>query len=418
MSKRNSSSIFGVIVIVVGLYFLASNLGLPIVTDFDFGDLIALLWPMLLIGWGLDALSKRNYVVGAIFSLLGVNFMIDNLAEYLPFLSPFTNLIWPASIILFGLYIMVAPPKVASASEQSFKSKKGSRRSSEERRERDESRAQSQTKQQTTVQIQDQAAQQPTLPTTERLFSQKTIDSQVLVDPYADEKAQEALAKADQTIQTTPSTPEDLGTKEHPALTETVKDQVIKEQPVIRTVSLSKAPDPLSTTVRIPEPEVKPVKMALDNSQVMTANQIPTTEAQPQTVPQQKTETDHVIHIKSSPEFSNDTDFSPPKTPKSHTRMYQTTFNSKKLTFTDSDFKEGLNTIDLSCLFGEVVLLVPPTMDITLNASVTLGDLNFLGHKFYGVSTVTDHYQSPRTTGKTLVINASVILGDVKIKTL
>lgn len=386
MSKRNSSSIFGVIVIVVGLYFLASNLGLPIVTDFDFGDLIGLLWPMLLIGWGLDALSKRNYVAGAILSLLGVNFMIDNLAEYLPFLSPFTNLIWPASIILFGLYIMVAPPKVASASEQSFKSKRSSKESSKKTSANIEVRVQGQT------QVQPTAEQQPQ-PATERLFSQKTIDSQVLVDPHADEKAQEAL-------------------------TQSVKDQVIKEQPVIRTVSLSKAPEPVSTTVKIPELEVKPVKMALDNSQVMTTNQTPATEVQPQPVPAQKTETDHVIHIKSTPEFSSDTDFSPPKTPKSHTRMYQTTFNSKKLTFTDSDFKEGLNTIDLSCLFGEVVLLVPPTMDITLNASVTLGDLNFLGHKFYGVSTVTDHYQSPRTTGKTLVINASVILGDVKIKTL
>lgn len=412
MSKRNSSSIFGVIVIVVGLYFLALNLGLPFVMDFDFGDLVSLLWPLLLVSWGLDALAKRNYVLGAILSILGVNFMVDSLSEYLPFLSPLTSLIWPATIILFGLYIMVAPPKVVTASEQSFKAKRSSKASTKEGKSKIEVRVQPQV--QSSEKSQTQVEAQPQQPQSEeRLFSQKTIDSQVLIDPYTNQPVGKTIASKDQSV------------------AEPVA-------PVIRTVSLAKQPEPISTTVSLPQNESmpvstpqsegKPVTMSLEIEKTDADSALPKQESAedpalpkqvaPPKPPHPPTAPDHVIHIKSTPEFSSDTDFTPPKMPKSHTRMYQTTFNSKKLTFTDSDFKDGLNTIDLSCLFGEVVLLIPPTMDVTLNGSVTLGDLNFLGHKYYGVSTVTDHYQSPRTTGKTLVLNVSVILGDVKIKTL
>ncbi len=98
-------------------------------------------------------------------------------------------------------------------------------------------------------------------------------------------------------------------------------------------------------------------------------------------------------------------------------RSYNTSFNSRKLIFSEQDFQEGDNQLDLSVLFGDVAIILPTTISVSFVGTVTLGDVHFFGRRYDGISqTVKDEHQPPHTTEKHLVIQASVMLGDLRIK--
>ena len=97
----------GIILIVAGVVFLSSNLGLidPIVKS------IVISWQSLLIVLGLLNLAKRQYISGTVLIMVGGFFMIPKLIYLLPWYFPrmdpdFARLYWPFLLIAVGIVVL------------------------------------------------------------------------------------------------------------------------------------------------------------------------------------------------------------------------------------------------------------------------------------------------------------------------
>ncbi|MCK8058926.1 MULTISPECIES: LiaF domain-containing protein [unclassified Fusibacter] len=358
MNKRSSSFIFGVVIVIVGLYLLADNLNLGIVNTIDFVDIISVLWPMLFIGWGYEALQKRNYVVGAIFSSIGLHFLLDNLTFISPIFGFASSIVWPAFIIILGVYIMLAPPKEKQVKRNSdFSSRGRSSNSSHKFREFDPDTD-------NTV-IRPAKVQRHTGKTSEASFSD-SID--------------QVISSVDEVVSN---------------ISRNVKENIKGHSDTTYTVTLSKDSDK-PTVERIYDATPKP-----ESSKVNLNKETP---KQEQVETQATTKTNQEANQNQQRKAKK-------------MRSYSASFNSKKLLFKEEDFVDGDNTIDITCVFGEVKLGIPRDVNIELEGQVTLGDLKFLNEKYEGFSSaITDRYVSPSGATKTVHINATVILGDIKIK--
>lgn len=111
MKHSHSSTWIGIIIVLLGLYFLGLNFNIALLPAFDFGDLISILWPLLLLSWGLEGLKKRNYIFGTLFTGLGLNFLLDNLTFVHPIFNRASEFVWPILIIMIGVSIIISPPK-------------------------------------------------------------------------------------------------------------------------------------------------------------------------------------------------------------------------------------------------------------------------------------------------------------------
>lgn len=116
------SILLGLLILALGVVWLLRNLGL---IEADIGGLITTYWPVLLIVWGLDAISSAlstprggnrgggflsaSGVFGLILIALGVTLVGRNLGVYHVDLSIIWRLLWPILIILIGWSLMRGP---------------------------------------------------------------------------------------------------------------------------------------------------------------------------------------------------------------------------------------------------------------------------------------------------------------------
>ncbi len=113
---RVHSILLGLVIAALGVVWLLRNLG---IIDADIGGLIATCWPILLVIWGIDALSSAlsppagdgsrpqgilsgSGVLGIILIALGVLIIGRNMGFYYIDFSMVWKVLWPLVIILIG----------------------------------------------------------------------------------------------------------------------------------------------------------------------------------------------------------------------------------------------------------------------------------------------------------------------------
>ena len=98
-SGRNTRTILGIILFLAGALLLVDQLNLLFIPDWLFS------WPMILIIIGLYIGAKHNFhnLSWLILVLLGIAFLLDNVIPGLLI----SNLIWPAGLIILGVYIIM-----------------------------------------------------------------------------------------------------------------------------------------------------------------------------------------------------------------------------------------------------------------------------------------------------------------------
>lgn len=99
-TNKGKKMVLGIIILLIGVVFLADNLGVltPNVKD------IIISWPMLLVAIGLiNIFGRHSFVSGTILILIGVFFLLPNI-----FCLPhnFTRLFWPLLLIAAGILII------------------------------------------------------------------------------------------------------------------------------------------------------------------------------------------------------------------------------------------------------------------------------------------------------------------------
>lgn len=99
--KTKSRFTLGIILIVVGIVFLITEIGifdiyLPI------GTIINTFWPLILIFFGARLLSDGNNGGGIVLLVLGVTFLSSTLFHW-----SFFSVLWPLIIITIGAFILV-----------------------------------------------------------------------------------------------------------------------------------------------------------------------------------------------------------------------------------------------------------------------------------------------------------------------
>ncbi|HVS91912.1 MAG TPA: DUF5668 domain-containing protein [Mucilaginibacter sp.] len=98
-SGRNSRTILGIILFLVGAILLVDQLNLFFLPGWLFS------WPMLLIVIGLYVGAKHNFsnLSWIVLVLLGTAFLVDDAIPGLPI----SNFIWPTGLIILGVYILM-----------------------------------------------------------------------------------------------------------------------------------------------------------------------------------------------------------------------------------------------------------------------------------------------------------------------
>ncbi|HHV61439.1 MAG TPA: cell wall-active antibiotics response protein [Firmicutes bacterium] len=109
------SALLGILILALGVIWLLNNFG---VTHIDVGDLFATYWPLFLIIWGLDALTRGftcsvggdvrkrrscpGNLTGWFLLVAGIAILGRNIGLYELDLSVFWKVFWPVVIILIG----------------------------------------------------------------------------------------------------------------------------------------------------------------------------------------------------------------------------------------------------------------------------------------------------------------------------
>lgn len=103
--KRKSLA-FGILVLALGIFWLAYNFGM--ISDQVWDHIIS--WPMLLIGIGLVNLFNGNgRGFGGILVLIGGFFLLDDIYDW-PI--TFTKIFWPSLLILVGIFLLMGSRKI------------------------------------------------------------------------------------------------------------------------------------------------------------------------------------------------------------------------------------------------------------------------------------------------------------------
>jgi len=110
--KMTGCALFGLLIVAIGVLFLAINLGW-----LDSGlRQIVFSWPMIFIAFAiisLTPLSMRSYWQTALWTVLGVFFLLPRIASIYPEMLPgidgdFARNYWPVLLILVGLGIVIS----------------------------------------------------------------------------------------------------------------------------------------------------------------------------------------------------------------------------------------------------------------------------------------------------------------------
>ena len=103
---KGKSLVFGILVLSLGLLWLAYNFG--IISENVWDHIIS--WPMLLIAIGLvNLFNGHGRGFGAILILIGGFFLLDDVFEW-PI--TFTKIFWPSLLILVGLFLLMGSKKM------------------------------------------------------------------------------------------------------------------------------------------------------------------------------------------------------------------------------------------------------------------------------------------------------------------
>jgi predicted membrane protein len=93
-----------------------------------------------------------------------------------------------------------------------------------------------------------------------------------------------------------------------------------------------------------------------------------------------------------------------------------TVFGDCSINLADARLKPGVNTIDVSGVFGDVTIIVPSTMEAKAYASCTFGDIYLFGQTDSGISNSVQHQTEGFDTAASKVsIWTSMTFGDIKI---
>lgn len=96
-------------------------------------------------------------------------------------------------------------------------------------------------------------------------------------------------------------------------------------------------------------------------------------------------------------------------------RQISTVFSSQRVYYTKADFKPGDNYLDASCVFGDLDLIFTRDIQLTIDANVTMADLNFLGNKVGGIMNKFQESFTESSSDVRVHISLSVVFGDVDI---
>lgn len=95
----------GSIFVIIGTILILNNLN---IINFDFGDLISFIWPLLFAIWGAQAFRKASYVWGTILVFVSLSGFLHALDI---FDFSIWSLIWPAIIIGIGVDLLLPKNK-------------------------------------------------------------------------------------------------------------------------------------------------------------------------------------------------------------------------------------------------------------------------------------------------------------------
>lgn len=107
MHHRHGGTRFSVILILVGLVFLAVNTGLlPTIYQPLFSS-----WPIWLVFGGIYFLMDRSWFIGLALATVGTFYLIPQIAQANPILNippNFAHQFWPALLVVAGVYFILA----------------------------------------------------------------------------------------------------------------------------------------------------------------------------------------------------------------------------------------------------------------------------------------------------------------------
>lgn len=98
MKRDNGKMFFGVVVLLFGIAILLEKLK---IFNFDFWNFLWKLWPLILVGVGVNKILSRNVVSGMIISVIGLLFLISTVFDFNIF-----SYFWPIVLIGVGLSII------------------------------------------------------------------------------------------------------------------------------------------------------------------------------------------------------------------------------------------------------------------------------------------------------------------------
>lgn len=98
MRRDNSKLFFGVVVLLLGVVILLGKLR---IFNFDFWSILWKLWPLVLVGFGVNKILSKNVVSGMIISVIGLLFLISTVFNFNIF-----SYFWPIVLIGVGLSII------------------------------------------------------------------------------------------------------------------------------------------------------------------------------------------------------------------------------------------------------------------------------------------------------------------------
>lgn len=119
--------LLGILIILFGLILLLNNLD---IMDINIGSLIVTYWPVLLIVWGIESITRRvkgsspfgGILSGLILLGLGTLFLGRNVGLYELDLSIIWKVIWPLVVVLIGWSILRGAIKSSSGTHFAFMS--------------------------------------------------------------------------------------------------------------------------------------------------------------------------------------------------------------------------------------------------------------------------------------------------------
>ncbi len=111
--KNDSRFFWGVLLLLVGLLFLADTTGFFRYVNFNAWYIIGTFWPLILVFLGIRVLLNNNITAATVLIVLGLVFLLTNLFNW-----NFFALLWPLLIIAIGLSILFKKesPRVNSGS--------------------------------------------------------------------------------------------------------------------------------------------------------------------------------------------------------------------------------------------------------------------------------------------------------------